>query len=131
MTKILLTVALALTACAVQTDTSTEEQSLCTLYDQQHNQCPGQTSCTPLDSCTDANFQNGTCCVHFRYPAQPTTVGAVNCGTDPTNNDQPICIRTNHYDFGLVQISCTTVTRWYTDANGEVFSQQETECVYG
>jgi len=124
-----------LAGCLDSTATSTDEQSVCTQEDQDAGNCPGGGGggggggCTPIDYCVDADFQAGTCCVHHNHPANPTTVGQVQCGNDPTNNDQPICISTNKYDWGLVRVSCTSVTRWYHAPDGSVFSQTETECV--
>lgn len=111
--------------------TSTTEQDLCTIQDQANGNCPGQEGCTPLDYCTNADFAAGTCCIHYNHPAQPTVVGQVHCGTDPTSNDQPICISQNDYDFGVLKIKCVTVTRWYRMPDGTVFSQQETSCTFG
>lgn len=128
--RIAILLSVLLTACLeAPPDTTTDEQSLCTIQDQAQGNCPGQEGCTPLDYCTDANFQNGSCCLHFNHPASPSVVGQVTCGVEPGDeHDQPICISQNKYDFGLVKVSCVTVTRWYQTPDHQVFSQSETEC---
>lgn len=121
--------ALALTACAVQPATSTDEQANCT-QDQLVPNTICQQKCTPLDSCTDLSIQSGKCCTNYGHPAQPTTVGQVTCGNDPTDNDRPTCISTNHYDLVLAKIDCVTVTKWYTLTDGSVEQVKTTECHY-
>lgn len=127
-TALLLTVALAACVDSPPPDTSitdTTEQAIC------NNPEGCAPACTPRTLCKDADFRQGTCCGTYfwhKYP-RTTTIGAVQCGNEPPN-DQPICISTNKYDFVLVQVSCTTVTRWYTDGGtGEVYSVSETECL--
>lgn len=133
MKKTILLFALSLLAPGCLTepapDTSTDVQASCTqdpFSAEPNTTCQQKPpNCTPLNLCTDASFQYGTCCVHFGVPAQPTTVGAVTCGNELDGT--PTCISQNHYDFGLVQVSCVTVTQWFV-INGQVESQSTTDC---
>jgi len=104
---------------------STTEQLLCTIQDQAAGNCPGQEGCTPLDYCTDANMQDGSCCIRYGHPANPVLKNAT-CGTSGVGT--PFCVRTNSYDFGLISIDCTTVTYWVTGPGGNVTQQSYTDC---
>jgi hypothetical protein len=104
---------------------STDEQPICTIADQAAGTCPGQEGCVPLDSCVDANMQDGSCCIRYGHPKAITTY-SVTCNNDPGTT--PSCTRRNTYDFGLVAIQCTTVTYWVTGPDGNVRQQSYTDC---
>ncbi len=120
-----------LAGCTAAPDTSAEEQALCTIQDQAAGTCPGQEGCVPLDWCGDYDLQGGTCCIYYGHPKSPTSVNAVVCGDDPTNNNRPTCISHNHYDFGIVKVDCTTVIVWYILMDGSVEKTVSTECTLG
>lgn len=104
---------------------STDEQLLCTIQDQAQGNCPGQEGCVPLDSCVDANLQDGTCCIRWGRPKAITTY-SVTCNNDP--GQTPSCTRRNTYDFNIVAIQCTTVTYWETGPDGNVRQRSYTDC---
>ena len=77
--------------------------------------------CTPLGQCTDANFQNGTCCQDFGNPGPAHPVpNSIHCGN--YENGQAYCTAANEY-FLWDHIICVTTTIW---TNGE--AQAYTNC---
>lgn len=107
--------------------TTTDEQGLCR---QDQDDCINWPShCTALGACTDYDVANGFCCPAFKKLPTSTAIGEVLCGRNL--DDLPTCISTNHYDFGLVKITCTTVTEWFGDGQGGLTKVQSTSCTYG
>lgn len=131
MTKTMIAILLCTLAGCVDApvaapEESTSEQLICTIQDQADGNCPGQEGCVPLDSCTDSNLQDGSCCIRYGRPKTITSF-SVHCTNEP--GQIPTCIRRNLYDFVLVAVYCTTVTEWITGGDGNVTAQSYTSCI--
>jgi hypothetical protein len=85
----------------------------------------------PLDSCTDVNLQDGSCCIKYGHPATPIN-GSVHCGDMPNDapghGGDPYCVGAYQYDLVVVVVTCVTWTFWVKDAAGVAHQESSTTC---